>query len=694
MEGDREGSGGCSPLLAASPPSCPVPPLYVELEVAASSEAGPVAEGSADGGESAEGRNSEPTEVSPMPVPPRQSPLLPPFLDGEEAKEVTVEDADGGGLPVVEASASAPADISQKIVRQVEYYFSDENLPTDKFMLKYVKKNREGYVFFLIFLAVSVPITVVSADGKRVRRLHPLPAPDAEDRRVHALVEYETPDAAERAVAVLNDEKNWRSGMRVELLLKRMEKFGLISRVRRPGAPPAEKTACDGPAVGEGVGPEGPVEAAGLEDFASAPSFLDESNDLLGSKPYILSSSEGEESDVELMVNPNGDLELPTSKDKRETPEAALTVAAHRIATLRDGQINFLVHFHDSMAPYLHVFSFLTALGGYLYVPLVHWVRIHQVFREGPSMHSSKKGAVTMGGLFFIPIGVLVAGTTTGFSSAVVFGSGAITFVFLVIGLLDDALNFVKNRTYGLPRWIKLMLQVAGGACFSFWFCVSEMSSRYNIMVCIKVLKSMKFVVPLPQPLGLVYLGKFYLPLITFCFVSMGNGVNLTDGLDGLAGGTSALAFIGMSVAVLPINPELSIFGASMAGACVGFLFHNRYKASVFMGYTGSLALGGALAAMAACTGMFFPLLICSGTFVLEVSSMIVQTTLSKIQIKVCCCRASKLISGTGQSFFQTTPFHRHLEFCGFKETSIVACFYILSSILCLVAGYVGLSSA
>ncbi|CAA6661365.1 unnamed protein product [Spirodela intermedia] len=665
MEGDREGSGGCSPLLAASPPSCPVPPLYVELEVAASSEAGPVAEGSADGGESAEGRNSEPTEVSPMPVPPRQSPLLPPFLDGEEAKEVTVEDADGGGLPVVEASASAPADILKR---------SDENLPTDKFMLKYVKKNREGYVFFLIFLAVSVPIAVVSADGKRVRRLHPLPAPDAEDRRVHALVEYETPDAAERAVAVLNDEKNWRSGMRVELLLKRMEKFGLISRVRRPGAPPAEKTACDGPAVGEGLGPEGPVEAAGLE-----------SNDLLGSKPYMLSSSEGEESDVELMVNPNGDLELPTSKDKRETPEAALTVAAHRIATLRDGQINFLVHFHDSMAPYLHHW-------GYLYVPLVHWVRIHQVFREGPSMHSSKKGAVTMGGLFFIPIGVLVAGTTTGFSSAVVFGSGAITFVFLVIGLLDDALNFVKNRTYGLPRWIKLMLQVAGGACFSFWFCVSEMSSRYNMYALLANIMEIRG--SLPQPLGLVYLGKFYLPLITFCFVSMGNGVNLTDGLDGLAGGTSALAFIGMSVAVLPINPELSIFGASMAGACVGFLFHNRYKASVFMGYTGSLALGGALAAMAACTGMFFPLLICSGTFVLEVSSMIVQTTLSKIQIKVCCCRASKLISGTGQSFFQTTPFHRHLEFCGFKETSIVACFYILSSILCLVAGYVGLSSA
>jgi phospho-N-acetylmuramoyl-pentapeptide-transferase len=130
---------------------------------------------------------------------------------------------------------------------------------------------------------------------------------------------------------------------------------------------------------------------------------------------------------------------------------------------------------------------------------------------------------------------------------------------------------------------------------------------------------------PLPAPIGLVCLGKWYLLLTSFCFVSMGNGVNLTDGLDGLAGGAAALAFLGMSIVVLPICSELSIFGASMAGACVGFLLHNRYRASVFMGDTGSLALGGALAAMAACTGMFFPLVISSGIFVMEASSVIIQ---------------------------------------------------------------------
>ncbi|KDP37970.1 hypothetical protein JCGZ_04613 [Jatropha curcas] len=165
----------------------------------------------------------------------------------------------------------------------------------------------------------------------------------------------------------------------------------------------------------------------------------------------------------------------------------------------------------------------------------------------------------------------------------------------------------------------------------------------------------------------------------------MGSGIDLTDGLDGLAGGTAALAFIGMSVAVLPICSELAIFGASMAGACVGFLLHNRYKASVFMGDTGSLALGAALAAMAACTGMFLPLCISSGIIVLEASSVIMQ---------VGYFRASKCLWGAGRRLFLMAPFHHHLELCGFKEPIIVAGAYVVSCLLAVIAGYVGLISA
>lgn len=191
--------------------------------------------------------------------------------------------------------------------------------------------------------------------------------------------------------------------------------------------------------------------------------------------------------------------------------------------------------------------------------------------------------------------------------------------------------------------------------------------------------------IPMPAPLGLVFLGRCYMWLTSFCFVSMGNGINQTDGLDGLAGGTAALAFIGMAIAVLPISSDLSIFGASMSGACVGFLLHNRFKASVFMGDTGSFALGGALAAMAACSGMFLPLFISSLVFVLETSSVILQVVYFKM---------TKKFQGAGRRIFRMVPFHHHLELCGIKEPFIVAGAYTVSSILALVAGYVGLISA
>lgn len=191
--------------------------------------------------------------------------------------------------------------------------------------------------------------------------------------------------------------------------------------------------------------------------------------------------------------------------------------------------------------------------------------------------------------------------------------------------------------------------------------------------------------VPLPPPHGLVYMGKCYLALTAFSFVAMGSGVESTEELDGLAGGTTALAFIGISVAVLPICPELAIFGASMAGACIGFLFHNRFKASLYMGGIGSLALGGALAAIAACTGMFFPLLISSGVFILELLSVMVQ---------VFFMIATRHMYGTTSHIHKMAPLHHHLRLCGLKEPLIVASAYTISSILALFAGYVGLISA
>ncbi|KAJ4703846.1 phospho-N-acetylmuramoyl-pentapeptide- transferase-like [Melia azedarach] len=318
----------------------------------------------------------------------------------------------------------------------------------------------------------------------------------------------------------------------------------------------------------------------------------------------------------------------------------------------------------------------LASCAGYICVPFLRSLKIRQIIREeGPARHSRKRRTPTMGGVFFIPIGVAVANAITGFSSIEVSGASLATLAFAVIGLIDDILCLIKSHTSGLSAWTRLILEVAVGSWFSFWLDATSLSSPYG----------MKMLVPLPAPLGLLFLGKFYLLLTSFTFVSMGNGINLTDGLDGLAGGTAALAFIGMSIAVLPICPELSIFGASMAGACIGFLLHNRYRASVFMGDTGSLALGGALAAMAACTGMFFPLFVSSGIFVVEASSVIMQ---------VLYFRTTKHLQGAGRRLFRMAPFHHHLELCGLKEPVIVAGAYVISSLLALFAGYVGLVAA
>ncbi|KAL3629061.1 hypothetical protein CASFOL_027122 [Castilleja foliolosa] len=331
-----------------------------------------------------------------------------------------------------------------------------------------------------------------------------------------------------------------------------------------------------------------------------------------------------------------------------------------------------LAPFH-MMRPFLLSMVSVSCVG-YICVPLFRMLRLRSVVRNvGPSRHSSKKGTPTMGGLYFVLIGLLVAQVVLSFSSIEVSGAALVTIVFAAIGLLDDYLS-IKNRNDGLSGWPRVLLEVAVGTCFSYWLYTTDITSPY----------SMKMVVPLPAPLGLVCLGKVYPLLTSLCFVSMANGVNLTDGLDGLAAGTAALAFLGMSIVVLPICSDisdLSIFGASMAGACVGFLFQNRHKASILMGDTGALALGGALAAMASCTGMFFPLFISSGIFVLEALSVIMQLSIFKATRR-------------GYRFFRMAPLHHYIELCGIKEPTIVAASYVTASVLILCGAYVGLTSA
>ncbi|KAE8655325.1 Phospho-N-acetylmuramoyl-pentapeptide-transferase-like protein [Hibiscus syriacus] len=413
---------------------------------------------------------------------------------------------------------------------------------------------------------------------------------------------------------------------------------------------------------------------------------------------YVFSSfSDGEYSDGEIVLNPLAEVDLPPVSADDSVTMRSLTSRRINVGLLNNlGIIIFLTMVillvdwcgwkivRLPLAPFYLTSPFFISLvlatgAGYICVPYLKTFEFHQIIRkEGPANHSKKQRTPTMGGLFFLPVGIFVANFVTGFSSVEVAAAAAATLAFATIGLIDDVLYVIKQHNSGLSPRLRLLLEAAVGIWFSVWLNATTLSSPYGMYIFLKML------VPLPAPLGIVCFGKFYLLLTPFCFVSMGNGVNLTDGLDGLAGGTAALAFIGMSIAVLPICPELAIFGASMAGACVGFLLHNQHKASVLMGDIGSLALGGALAAMAACTGMFFPLIISSGIFVLEASSVILQVLYFKI---------TKHVYGSGRRLFKMAPFHHHLELSGHKEPVIVAGAYAVSCVLALFAGYMGLIS-
>ncbi|KAI9126974.1 hypothetical protein K1719_001533 [Acacia pycnantha] len=431
--------------------------------------------------------------------------------------------------------------------------------------------------------------------------------------------------------------------------------------------------------------------------------LLDEWDPDENSSGYFLSSSDDEDSDGEIVLPSLNDVDLPSISVSNKD---ALTVTAHRLATLGRGHgrhrsrlgifislsliifMTVLLLYIDwcawrivrlPLAPFYMTRPFLisallVAFVGYICVPFFQIFEFIQVFKkEGPVSHLLKKSVPTLGGLLFVPIGIFVTRAVGGFSSAEVTGAAGATLAFAAIGLLDDILSLATKQKRGLPAWAKVLLEVAVGTSFSTWLDTSSISSPYG----------MKMLVPLP--LGLVYLGRYYQLLTSFSFVSMGHGVETTCGLDGLASGLAALAFIGMSIAVLPVCSDLALFGASMAGSCVGFLLHNRYKASVYMGDVGSLALGGALASMAACTGMFFPLLISSGVFVVEASSVVIQAIYFSI---------TKGLQRVRRCFFRMAPIHHHLQLSGFKEPTIVAGAYIVSSLLALLAGYVGLVSA
>ena len=304
------------------------------------------------------------------------------------------------------------------------------------------------------------------------------------------------------------------------------------------------------------------------------------------------------------------------------------------------------------------------AAAGFVVVPALKALKTGQFIREeGPQAHFKKAGTPTMGGIFFVPVGAVVGLILSGFSHGVVV-AGLLTLAYGFIGWLDDWQVLHRKSNKGISPRTKLALQILFSVGFCLWVMAAQPAEADLTTVLL--------------PLGIsLPLGFLFWPLAGFVLVAESNATNLTDGLDGLMGGTGAIALLGMGALIAPTHPDLMVFCAAMSGACLGFLIHNCNPARVFMGDTGSLALGGALAAAGILSGNLFGLLIVTLLFFAETVSVIIQVAYYK---------ATKGPDGAGKRFFRMAPLHHHFELSGWSELQVVGVFYSVTALLVAIA--------
>ncbi|MCX8057441.1 MAG: phospho-N-acetylmuramoyl-pentapeptide-transferase [Ignavibacteria bacterium] len=317
---------------------------------------------------------------------------------------------------------------------------------------------------------------------------------------------------------------------------------------------------------------------------------------------------------------------------------------------------------------------------------IIAWLKKNQIGElkkvEAPQTHWTKEGTPTMGGIIIVLAIVVPVVLWADILSVYIWIILAATLWLFGVGLLDDYLKVIKKYRKGLIERYKLILQFIIGLIVGLAVYFAPEFEQVRTETTLPFFKNLN-----------LDFSEFYIPVVIFIIMGTANAVNLTDGLDGLAAGTVAISMLTLAIfsyvtgnvvyadylniIYLAGSGELTVFCAAAAGATLGFLWFNSYPAQVFMGDTGSLALGGALGTLAVLVKKELLLPILGGIFFAETLSVIIQRAYFKY---------TKKKYGEGRRVFKMAPLHHHFELLGWPEPKIVVRFYIIAIILAIVS--------
>ena len=303
----------------------------------------------------------------------------------------------------------------------------------------------------------------------------------------------------------------------------------------------------------------------------------------------------------------------------------------------------------------------ITAILCHVCIPMLHRLKFGQYIRDlAPEEHKKKSGTPTMGGIMFI-IAILITSAVYAGRYPKIIPVALFTLLFGFIGFLDDFLKVVKKENEGLKVWQKLLMQFIVTAAFTFYI------YRHPDI-------GTEIIIPFSG--AIADLGWIFIPFVFFVVLGTDNGVNFTDGLDGLCASVTCAVAAFYALAAIRLDIQIAPIAGAVAGAMLGYLIWNVYPAKVFMGDTGSLALGGFVASFALMTRLPIFILLVGIIYLVEVLSVILQVGFFK---------ATK-----GKRLFRMSPIHHHFELCGWKEPRVVAVFTTVTILMCLIA-YMGL---